>query len=163
MTGRHPFDSVIIDSLSELQVKLMDDITNRGAMEMRAWGEVLRQLTGLTRDLRDLVSHPVKPIKTVIFIAMSKEDGRGRSIPYLQGQSATIVPYIVDICAYLAMETYHHADPTQGKYSVRRLYVSNYDEAMVGERVGGRLGDVVEQKDLNIAKMIDKIYGVDEK
>jgi hypothetical protein len=161
-SGKHPFNSVIIDSLSELQVKLMDDITNRGPMQMQAWGEVLRQLTGLTRDMRDLVSHPTRPIQCVIFIAMAKEDNRGKRTPYLQGQSATIIPYIVDICGYLAVESYPHADPTQGRYAVRRMYLSNYDDAMVGQRVGGRLGDIVEQRDLNVSNMIDRIYTSDD-
>ena len=41
---------------------------------------------------------------------------------------------------------------------MRRLYIGPTDEYVSGERVGGRLGDIVEQADLNIERMLERIY-----
>jgi len=56
--GKHHFKSLIIDSISELQVKCMDSIAGNEQMKMQQWGELLRHMGGLLRDLRDLTMHP---------------------------------------------------------------------------------------------------------
>jgi hypothetical protein len=39
------------------------------------------------------------------------------------------------------------------------MYVETTDFAEAGERVQGRLGSIVEQADLSIGAMLDKVYG----
>jgi hypothetical protein len=63
------------------------------------------------------------------------------------------------VLGYVRVEEYPHPDPTMGTYKVRRLYVESTDFAEAGERVQGRLGAVVEQGDLSVESMLDKIYG----
>lgn len=158
-SGKHPFKSVVIDSISELQVKIIDQISGRGQMQMAQWGDVLRASTGLMRDLRDLTMHPTNPVQSVVLIAMEKDGQDGMKKPFLSGQAAVTLPYLFDITGYLRVEEYPHPDPSQPPYKVRRLYVTPTSFAVCGERVGGRLGDIVEQADLDITKMIEKIYG----
>jgi hypothetical protein len=156
-SGRHPWRSLIIDSISEIQAKCLEQIAGREQVKTQQWGELLRHMTGLMRDIRDLTMHPTHPLSAVVITAMTvQKDGKWR--PYLQGQSGTSAPYYWDITGYITPETFQHPDPTQGTYTVRRLYVGPTDEYVSGERVGGRLGDIVEQADLNIEVMLDKIY-----
>lgn len=158
-SGKHPFKSVIIDSVSELQVKLIEQLAGRDQMQMQQWGNLLRQFTGLMRDLRDLTMHPTNPLTAVVLIAMERDAKDGQKIPYLQGQSSVTLPYLTDVTGYLVVETFQHPDPTQPPYKVRRLHITPDAKYVAGERVGGRLGATVEQADLSVEMMIDKVYG----
>lgn len=158
LTGRHQFRSVIIDSISELQIKALESISGRGQVKTDQWGELLRSFTGLMRDMRDLTMHPTNPLEAIVLTAMTREFD-GKYHPYLQGQSAVQVPYLFDVCGYLSVEEWAHPDPTQPPYTVRRMYVGKTPRFETGERVQGRLGDVVEQGELNIETMLDKIFG----
>jgi hypothetical protein len=159
-SGQHQFKSLIIDSVSEMQVKAVDKIAGREQMQTQQWGELLRDMGGLLRDLRDLTMHQTNPLDAIILTAMTRVDAKtGVSRPYLQGQLATQTPYFWDVLGYLAIEQFPHPDPTQPPYSVRRMYVERTRDYEAGERVQGRLGAIVEQQDLSITKMIDMIYG----
>lgn len=159
-SGKHQFKSLIIDSVSEMQVKCLENIAGRGQVQTQQWGELLRSMGGLLRDLRDLTMHPTTPLSAIVLTAMTRVgvvDGVAR--PYLQGQLAVQVPYFYDVLGYLAVEEFPHPDPTQSPYKVRRLYVERTKDYEAGERVQGRLGSIVEQENLNIERMIDMIYG----
>jgi hypothetical protein len=158
-TGRHQFKSLIIDSISELQVKCVDQIAGAEQMKMQQWGELLRHMGGLLRDLRDLTMHPTNALEAVVLTAMSREAQDGKMRPYLQGQLATQAPYFFDVLGYIRVEEWPNPDPTQPPYKLRRMYVEATDFAEAGERVQGRLGSIVEQNELNIETMMDKIYG----
>lgn len=157
-SGKHPFKSVIIDSISELQAKVLENVAGRQQIQTQQWGEILRHMAGMMRDLRDLTAHPTNPLACVVLTCMSR-DIEGRMTPYLQGQAAVIAPYITDLTGYLAIEEFQHPDPSQPPYKARRMYIVATSHAMAGERVGGRLGEIVEQGDLDMEKMIEKIFG----
>lgn len=157
-SGKHPFESVCVDSISELQVKAIEQIAGREQLQMQNWGELLRTITGLMRDLRDLTMHPTHPLQAVVLTAMTK-DVNGVSRPYLQGQSAVTAPYLYDLTGYLAIEEYPDPDPTKPYNKFRRMHISQSPKYIAGERVGGRLGVVVEQDNLSFTRMIDMIYG----
>lgn len=156
-SGKHNFKSLIIDSISELQVKAIEQIAGREQMQMQNWGELLRTTTGLMRDLRDLTMHPTNPLQAVVITAMTKEVN-GISRPYLQGQSAITAPYLFDITGYLTIEEWPDPDPTKPHNKFRRMHIIGSNKYIAGERVGGRLGEVVEQHDLSIERMIDIVY-----
>jgi len=157
--GRHHFKSLIIDSISELQVKCMDSIAGNEQMKMQQWGELLRHMGGLLRDLRDLTMHATNPLEAVVLTAMSRTSQDGRHRPYLQGQLAIQAPYFYDILGALTVETVPNPDPMQGPYKVRRMYVERTNEYEAGERVQGRLGSIVEQDKLSIEVMLNTIFG----
>jgi hypothetical protein len=158
-TGRHQFRSLIIDSISELQVKCIDQVAGAEQMKMQQWGELLRHMGGLCRDLRDLTMHPSNPLEAVVLTAMSRQGQDGREHAYLQGQLAVQVPYFFDVLGYLRVEEWPNPDPTQPPIKLRRMYVESTDFAEAGERVQGRLGSIVEQDSLSIDVMLDRIYG----
>ena len=157
--GRHQFKSLIIDSISELQVKCMDSIAGSEQMKMQQWGELLRHMGGLLRDIRDLTMHPTNPLEAVVLTAMARTSQDGRNKPYLQGQLAIQAPYFYDILGALTVEQIPSMDPMQAPHKVRRMYVERTDRYEAGERVQGRLGGIVEQENLSIDRMLDMIFG----
>ena len=157
--GKHQFKSLIIDSISELQVKCMDNIAGKNQMQMQQWGELLRHMGALLRDLRDLTMHPTAPLEAVVLTAMARPGQDGRLRPYLQGQLAIQAPYFYDVLGAINVETLMNPDPSQPSYKARRMYVERTDQFEAGERVQGRLGKIVEQQDLGIERMLDMIFG----
>jgi len=157
--GKHQFKSLIIDSISELQVKCMDQIAGKNQMQMQQWGELLRHMGALLRDLRDLTMHATAPLEAVVLTAMARPGQDGRLRPYLQGQLAIQAPYFYDVLGAINVETVANPDPTQPAYKARRMYVERTDQFEAGERVQGRLGKVVEQHDMGIERMLDMIFG----
>jgi hypothetical protein len=158
-SGKHQFKSLIIDSISELQVKCMDNIAGTEQMKMQQWGELLRHMGALLRDLRDLTMHPTQPLEAVVLTAMARKGQDGVYRPYLQGQLAIQAPYFYDILGAITVETMPNPDPLQPPYQVRRMYVERTPEYEAGERVQGRLGKIVEQGDLGVERMLDMVFG----
>jgi len=158
-SGQHQFKSLIIDSISELQVKCMDSIAGNEQMKMQQWGELLRHMGALLRDLRDLTMHPTQPLEAVVLTAMARPGQDGRMRPYLQGQLAIQAPYFYDILGAINVETVPNQDPMQPPHQVRRMYVERTNEYEAGERVQGRLGKIVEQQNLGVERMLDMIFG----
>lgn len=158
-SGKHQFKSLIIDSISELQVKCMDNIAGTEQMKMQQWGELLRHMGALLRDLRDLTMHPTQPLEAIVLTAMSRKGQDNVYRPYLQGQLAIQAPYFYDILGAITVEQVPNPDPMQPPYKVRRMYVERTPEYEAGERVQGRLGKVVEQGDLGIERMLDMVFG----
>jgi hypothetical protein len=158
-SGKHQFKSLIIDSISELQVKCMDNIAGTEQMKMQQWGDLLRPMGALLRDLRDLTMHPTQPLEAVVLTAMARKGQDGVYRPYLQGQLAIQAPYFYDVLGAITVETVANPDPLQPAYKVRRMYVERTPEYEAGERVQGRLGKIVEQGDLGVERMLDMVFG----
>lgn len=153
-SGKHPFESVIIDSISELQQRLIEKLVGRGMVQTSQWGDVLRQFSGLMRDFRDLCDHPTKPLQAVVLIAMSKTGANGKGRPWLQGQSAVVLPYLFDISAAMFVQTWVNEAGEQEK--VHRLLIGANQLYETGERVGGRLPGWIDNP--NVVDMLDMVF-----
>lgn len=158
-SGKHQFKSLIIDSISELQVKCMDNIAGTEQMKMQQWGELLRHMGALLRDLRDLTMHPTQPLEAVVLTAMARKGQDGVYRPYLQGQLATQAPYFYDVLGAITIEEFPNEDPLQPPHKARRMYVERTGQYEAGERVQGRLGSIVEQGNLGVENMLDMVFG----
>jgi hypothetical protein len=99
--GKHPFRSVVIDSISEAQQRCVDAIAGQNQMTTPNWGELLRKISGLVRSYRDLLIHPTNPLDLVAFTAMERTTPEGMRVPYLQGAIANVLAYYLDIVLYL--------------------------------------------------------------
>ena len=153
-SGAHPFDSVIIDSISELQSRFIEKVGGRSQLTMQQWGDAFRQVVGLCRDIRDLTMHPTHPLKCIALTAMTKNvDGMWK--PYVSGQLQTVLPYLWDINSYLYVEQVRDLDG--GVTEVRRLLTRRSGDFEAGERVGGKIPPVVDNP--NITEMIRAIFG----
>lgn len=103
ISGKHPFRSVIVDSITELQKRVIDQTSGINQPTQQDWGEVLRVTEDLVRKLRDLMWHPTRPLECVVFIALSHlRDGKFR--PFVKGQLELSLPGFVDVVGYLYVE-----------------------------------------------------------
>lgn len=150
-SGQHPFKSVIVDSLSEVQQRCVDQIAGAGRMEQQLWGDLLRQMSDTVRKMRDLIIHPTNPLTCVVLIAMTRSDPKGRMVPSVQGQLATTLPYYLDITGYFYVEP----DPNTGEL-IRKLLVAPHPQFEAGDRTG-RLPAIVENP--SIDGMLTTIFG----
>lgn len=157
-SGKHPFRSVVLDSISEIQQRAVDALAGIQQPTQQDWGTLLRQVSDLVRRFRDLTTNPVKPLDAVVFIAMTRQgrDGDSTWRPHVQGSLATVLPYYTDVVGYLCIA------PGPEGTSVRRLFVGSIPGFETGERVGGRLGDCIDNP--NITEMLARVRGcsVDE-
>lgn len=163
-TQDHPFESIIIDSITEVQRRCKQNLLNVDkAMEIRDWGRLLDMMDQTIRGFRDLTLHPTHPVRCVIFIAETRQ-GDGKWRPYLQGQISTALPYWLDVVGYLFVDMVPDENGAMTKKQ-RKLLVSPHPQYEAGERVQGRLGDffLVETRDDNsigndIERMLEIIY-----
>lgn len=162
-SGHHPFNSVIVDSITELQVRCKNQIRSENEdMDQRRWGALLDHMEGVIRELRDLTEHPTKPISALVVTAMTtNREGRWRA--YVQGQLAVKLPYFFDVIGYLYVEPVrvNPDDPTDlTTVDVRRMLVGPHPQIEAGERVQGRLPTVIDvpQGDKTIPRMLSMIF-----
>lgn len=151
----HPFKTVVVDSISELQAKTIESIKGRGQLQTQDWGKLLQKLAFFCRDLRDLTGDEANIIEAVIITAMSK-DHDGIIKPYLQGQIASQVPYWMDITGYLYVQQL--PDANGELHDVRHLLIGNHPNYEAKSRVPG-LPTVIANP--NISQMLKEIFGED--
>jgi len=145
--GKHPFRSVLLDSISELQTVLIEGLAGDQQLTQQQWGTVLRKLTGMLRDMRDLTEHPVNPVEVVAASALEKSY-TGVLKPLLQGASVDVVPYLVDGLFYL------HRDPKDG---TRKLLTQATDFIAAGNRAEHVLPRVITNP--TIPGILDTVFG----
>jgi hypothetical protein len=144
--GSHPFKSVLLDSISELQTVLIESIAGENQLTQQQWGTVLRKLTGMLRDMRDLTEHPVTPVEVVAATALEKSY-TGVLKPLLQGASVDVVPYLMDGLFYL----------TRNGEGTRHLLTQATDFISAGNRAEHSLPRVITNP--TIPSMLDTVFG----
>lgn len=153
-SGKHPFKSVILDSISELQAKAQESINGRQQMQTQHWGQLLSKIAFFCRDLRDLTAQRVNPLEAVIVTAMSRTSD-GVTKPFLQGQVASQIPYWFDISSYLFVD--QEVDPASNEaVMVRKLLTTKHPEYEAKSRVPGLPGIIARP---NIDSMLESVFG----
>lgn len=126
--GRHPFISIVLDSLTEIQKRCRDAVRGPEQMQLQHWGELLILMESAIRQLRDLAKSPHNPLMNVIILALTgTKNDRGR--PLAQGALQDSLPGFVDLVGY--MSTGQYPDGT-GLY--RTLLVQPYGEFVAKDR-----------------------------
>lgn len=141
--GIHPFKSVIIDSITEIQVKIKQQITS-GDLEQKlafeGWNTVMVRTEGLSRDFRDLTEHPTHPVSVAITAMTEFKDGKWR--PSVQGQSSKKLPYFFDVIGYVYQEFVRDPYDASIPPRVAHKVLTGYDDGILaGQRVNGILPD----------------------
>jgi hypothetical protein len=147
-SGKHPFVSVVIDSLMEAQKRCIDSIVGASALDQSDWGTLLRKLEALVRQFRDLTMLPdeIQTVHTVIFIVGSKlDDGVYR--PLLQGAIMHQVPYYLDVVGYLFMQPQQDASLPP----IRTLLVHKYPGYVAKDNTNKLPGPYIQNP--NIAQL----------
>lgn len=97
--GEHKFETVVIDSITEINEIIKDGIEKkRGAqMQLKDWGDLAKAIKAVLRGFRDLDMH-------VIFIAQEKSEKDDQKtekiVPSLNGKAANEIAYFMDVVAY---------------------------------------------------------------
>jgi hypothetical protein len=153
-SGQHHFRSLVVDSISEVQRRLKHNLKGEEPLKIQDWGVLLAKMDATIRGFRDLTLHPTNPMQVVVFVAETRQtDGKWK--PYMQGQISVALPYWMDVVGYLYVQDVIdvNGQPT-GK--MRRLLVSPHPEFEAGERVQGRLPEVVDNP--NVTSMLLSVY-----
>jgi hypothetical protein len=150
----HDFSSVVLDSITELQRRLKQNISSDGMIKgYDGWGQLLVQMDNLIRSMRDLTIQP-GPVRCVMFVAETVEKS-GKWRPAMQGQIASSLPYWVDICAYAYQTRLPDDDGNLTRKAVN-LFIGQHDSFESGERVAGLLPDNIVNP--SISDMMATIY-----
>lgn len=105
VSGYHPFVSVVLDSLTEIQKRCRDAVRGPEQMQLQHWGELLILMETAVRQLRDLAKNPQTHLQNVIVLAltdMNKDRGR----PLVQGALQMVLPGFVDVIGYMQTGQY---------------------------------------------------------
>lgn len=131
--GMHEFVSVTIDSLSELQKRIVDEVAGTNQLAPQDWGSVFRRGEALVRSFRDLTYNQVRPVQCVCYLTGSSERGQSevKVGPYVQGQLGSTLPGFVDIVGLLRIE-----DTEEGER--RKLYVHQQRGTTEVQGAGGK-------------------------
>jgi hypothetical protein len=148
--GEHPFRSFAMDSLTEIQKRIVDKLVGTSALQQQDWGSLLREGEGLVRRFRDLTMHPTHPIEVITLLCLTSQRNDGKLVPQVQGSLRTSLPGYPDVIGYL--------QPMQNAEGqlVRRLWVQPWGPFIAGDRTN-KLGDYVD--DPTIPMLLDLIYG----
>lgn len=142
MAGNHPFSSIVIDSITELQTRLKRKMANdQGLLRIQDWGALLTKIELLVEQCRDM-ANVQEQIKAFVAVAGSQPRD-GKMQPMMQGQIANKLPYKIDVCGYLYI-----ANDEDGN-RVRVLQMSQNDTAVAGNRLGGHLPDFQVNPNIN--------------
>jgi hypothetical protein len=129
-SAQHAFNSCSMDSVTEVQQRIIDDLSAGRQMDRDKWGALLRQVNTMVRAYRDLITHPVKPMWSMCFVAGTHYDTKtNKWRPMVQGQAQDYLPYYVDLLGYL--------DALQD--NTRHMLIDPHPLYETGERIGGRL------------------------
>jgi hypothetical protein len=130
--GRHPFNSVAMDSVTTIQDRVIRSLAGIRKVERDQWGQLLRIVNNLIGGYGDLVTHPLRPVWAVTFVCGSEYDQNTRKMrPMLQGASQRHVPYVPEL------EGWVYAAPD----GTRHVWSGPSDDYETGNRLWGRLPD----------------------
>lgn len=154
----HPFESVILDSLHELQNLLRRAVARPGeaynpnaTFEMQAWGRMLNNMREFLQELRDL-TRPNSPKKVNVVLVSGTNDEMIPAKPLLEGGIRKVITGYYDVVGYLTEAKDQHQNP------VRILQITPDAAAVAKCRLHNlkvKYGDVIPNPD--IKKMIQTV------
>lgn len=147
-SGRHPFRTVIVDSVTNWQMSMIDELYGDKQLEQREWGTIFRTFRSKIMKLKALKTNPVQPIEALILIAMARTPEKGKMGPLLQGQIRDVLPYMVNVVGALDMVY-------SGGKQARRLFLAPNASYDTGSHVGDALGAYID--DPNITEIIGRV------
>ena len=98
-SGKHPFISVVLDSITELQKQAKRAVTDTG-MKLQDWGTLYDKMDPILRELRDLTQVPGSNVACVVLVALANRKDE-RIVPDIQGSMARSLAGQVDTLGYL--------------------------------------------------------------
>jgi len=116
VSGKHPFDNVVIDTLTSLQAHCIASVTarsRRGEMDQQGWGKVLSELKRFVSTVTEQVDNPVRPLSVVAATAQATmRESEGEFTPDLSGSVRTALIELFDLVGYMVIAS--DFDATEG-------------------------------------------------
>lgn len=100
-SGKHEFNSFVVDTLTELQKKCKATISASGFDDTRQWGQLLEKMELYARQWAELVDHKTKPLYAVVVISQTVEDKSKTQRPDVQGGLSRSLGSFFDVIGYL--------------------------------------------------------------
>jgi hypothetical protein len=150
-SGQHYFRSVIIDSLSELQQRCMDDIRGTELARTQDWGELLRKMDHTVREYKDLRTHPVTPVDVLLVISGTQmKDGLFR--PLLQGSISNRLAYHFDLVGFLQTAYDHQTNEMHRTMAIQPIgaFVAKDNTDILSQRYGVQIPSPNIEQILNV-------------
>jgi hypothetical protein len=111
-SGQHYFKAVGLDSITDAQDRLVEDVRGTGQADLRDWGVIYDRMNDYILAMKDWRKHPTNPID-VIYVASGTENKDNVLQPYVRGQLGKKLPYRFDVVGYLSRQV----DPaSQARY-----------------------------------------------
>ena len=144
---RHPFKTVLLDSVTEIVVKAKEEINGRNQFKVQHWGELSSNMGYMLRDLRDEASSEYSPIEVLCIIAVEQEhikaniagEVESRKVePYLEGGVRKIISFLYDITAHITLveEMADRSNPGAGYITNQYFFTGKNPEITAKSRVG---------------------------
>lgn len=146
-SGKHDFNSVVLDSLTEVQKRLVDDIAGVEQPTLQDWGTIGRNLEDMIRKFRDLTFHETNPINVIMLCLSHLRDNETR--PFLKGQIELTLPAFVDVVGYL----YTEVSTTEGNKIDRKMLIEPVNNIIAKDRTGAlveKYGPVIHDADFGV-------------
>jgi hypothetical protein len=125
----HPFVSVVIDTIDEIQDFCLKDITDGKQARIQDWGTLLENMATKIREFRDLFAQPENPVKVLVGLTHTAEKS-GRFRPHVKGALQIKLPGMFNTVGYL------FAAVDEDGEKVRRLLVSPHENFDAGDSTG---------------------------
>jgi hypothetical protein len=156
-SGKHGFKSVIIDSLTEAQKRLVDDVAGVDQPTLQDWGTIGRHFEDVIRKFRDLTLHKTNPVNVIMICLSHLRDGETR--PFLKGQLELSLPAFVDVVGFL----YTQQSQTEGNKLDRLMLISPANKIIAKDRTAvltDQYGLVVPEPDFgNWLDLLEAEFG----
>ena len=98
-SGQHEFNSLVIDTLTELQKKCKASIASTFD-DQRQWGQLLEKMELTAKFWANLTDHPVKPLLSVVVLTQTVEKDKWQR-PDVQGALARSLGSFYDTIGFL--------------------------------------------------------------
>lgn len=109
-THKHQFQTVVVDSVSEILVKAKDAIST-SQFKIQDWGALGQNMGKFLRALRDITADENSSIRMLALLSATKEYNIGTDTkpvmqfrPLLEGSVKDTIQYLYDILAYIELE-----------------------------------------------------------
>lgn len=153
--NNHDFNSISLDSITQIQAICKDNLVGDEQMRIQAWGILLNQMDKLIKDFRDLPLR-CESLESILFIAETEEQrSTEKQIPSMQGKIRTRLPYMVDVTGYMQLKEEEDENGQQTK-KVVKLLVAQHERYEAGNRVQGRIPDLLSNP--NITEIMHAVY-----
>jgi len=132
-SNRHPFRTVVIDSVTEILIKAKESITKDKFM-IQHWGELGQNMGKFLRELRDITADDESPIEILYIIGAAKEYVEGTEDnpihvwrPLLEGSTKDTITFLYDMVAFVTLEDVpvDPSNPGKGIKKVQRFFTGS--------------------------------------